>query len=83
MLAPARFALDELTGLGMQKTARALPAHGPLAELRNRLYAGCWRLMDGESLIPGRVNFRVALYAWSVEELKREIAGAKGGARLE
>lgn len=78
-----RFALDRLTGLGLQRTARALPARGPLAELRNRLYARFWRLMDGESLFPGRVNFRVALYAWSVEELKREMTGANSGARLE
>ena len=81
--AHARFALDKLTGLGLQKTARALPTRGPLAQLRDRLYSRFWRLMDGESLLPGGVNFRVALYAWSVEELKREIAGASGDARLK
>lgn len=81
--AHARFAFDKLTGLGLQRTARVLPARGRLGRLRNKLYARFWRLMDGESLFPGSVNFRVALYAWSVEELEREIAAASPSARAE
>jgi hypothetical protein len=37
--------------------------------------------MDGESLMQDGVNFRVALYAWSVEELSSEIARLGQGAR--
>jgi hypothetical protein len=77
----ARLALDRLASLGLRQTARALPAAGPLLPVKNKLDARFWRLMDGESLMQDGVNFRVALYAWSVEELSSEIARLGQGAR--
>jgi hypothetical protein len=76
----ARLAFDRITGVSLHKTAHAMPDKPPFAPLRNALLRRFRRLVDGESMLGG-VNLRLALYAWSVDELAREIAGGDGAAQ--
>lgn len=71
----ARLALDKYTSIGLAKIARAVPPRGPLLPVRQKLFARFREIVDGDSLLPDQVNFCVALYAWSIDELTREIAG--------
>jgi hypothetical protein len=74
----AQLAADKLGAQLLRRVARALPSKGGVGRLRQRMLERVWRLVDGESLLGRRVNMRVALYLWAVDELVAEIAAGLG-----